>query len=279
MTTGVTGLVVTRNAGKTLDLSLRSLASWVDELLVVDMASDDDTRDIARRHGARVLDHPPVGYADPARGFGAAAAAHDWIMMLDADEVIPRPLSRRLREIAASDEADYVVIGWRNHLFGKALERGPFGPRIDRHARFFKRDAIVLSSQVHTPPTPVSGARMALLEPVPKLCVFHFAYADISEWLTRMDRYTSLEAAESHKQGQRVSTARILGDAFATFFRGYVKARGFRDGWRGLHTCLLLAVYRLVAGLKVQQLEYVGSGDHVHEVYARIAAELLDEPQ
>src|SRR4051812_28183711 len=99
MTVGVTGLVVTRNAGQTLDVSLRSLAPWVDELLVVDMASEDDTKDIARRHGARILDHEPVGYADPARGFGVDAAAHDWIMMLDADEVIPRPLSRRLREI------------------------------------------------------------------------------------------------------------------------------------------------------------------------------------
>ena len=99
MTPGVTGLVVTRNAGRTLDPSLRSLASWVDELLVVDMASEDDTREIARRHGARILDHEPVGYADPARGFGVAAAANEWIMMLDADEVIPGSLSRRLRDI------------------------------------------------------------------------------------------------------------------------------------------------------------------------------------
>lgn len=277
MTAGVTGLVVTRNAGKTLDLSLRSLAPWVDELIVVDMASEDDTREIARRHGARVLDHAPVGYADPARGFGAAAAAHEWIMMLDADEVVPRPLSRRLRQIAAGDEGDYVVIGWRNHLFGRALEHGPFGPRIDRHARFFKRSAIVLNSQVHTPPTPVPDARLVLLEPAPELCVFHFAYADVSEWLTRMDRYTSLEAAAAHQQGKAPGTARVAGDAVATFLRGYLKARGYRDGWRGLHTCLLLAVYRLVAGLKVQQLGYVGSADQVQMIYAQIATELLDE--
>jgi glycosyltransferase involved in cell wall biosynthesis len=278
MTTGVTGLVVTRNAGRTLDSSLRSLASWVDELLVVDMASEDDTREIARRHGARVLDHDPVGYADPARGFGVASATNDWIMMLDADEVIPRSLSRRLREIAAHDEGDYVVIGWRNFLFGAALEHGPFGSRIDRHARFFKKNAIVLSSQLHTPPTPTPHSRMVLLPPATELCVFHFAYADVSEWLTRMDRYTSLEAQDNHARGQRRSTPAILFDSLSTFVRGYVKARGFRDGWRGLHTCLLLAVYRLVAGLKSQQLGYIGSAEEVQTRYAQLAAELVDEP-
>ena len=130
---------------------------------------------------------------------------------------------------------------------------------------------------MHTPPTPAANARMVLLAPTPELCVYHFAYADISEWLTRMDRYTSLEAQDNCARGKRRSTPAILFDSLGTFVRGYIKARGFRDGWRGLHTCLLLAVYRLVAGLKSQQLEYVGSADEVQARYAQLAAELVRE--
>src|SRR4051794_20224251 len=106
--TTISGVVVARNAANSIDLTLRSLRSWTDEIVVVDMESDDETRAVAERHGATVLTHPQAGYADPARQFAIDAAAGDWIIMVDADELIPMPLSATLVSIADHDTADVV---------------------------------------------------------------------------------------------------------------------------------------------------------------------------
>ena len=83
----ITGIVHTLNEEHNLPDALRSLG-WVDEVLVIDMHSDDGTQAIAERMGARVLLHDRVGYVEPARNFAIDAAEGDWTLILDADERI-----------------------------------------------------------------------------------------------------------------------------------------------------------------------------------------------
>lgn len=274
--TRITGLVNTRNAAATLDLCLASLKDHVDELVVVDMHSTDGTVEIAKAFDARVIAHEPLGYVEPARAAGIDAATHDWILILDADEVLPQTLGHRLRAIADRDEADYVVISWRNYLFGGATDHGPFGPRIDRHPRFFRKAHLIHSPELHKPPTPVPGARQLVLPPAPNLSVAHYAYADVSEWITRSDRYTTIEAESVVScSNQPPTTFALLSEVARTFLRGYVRWRGYRDGWRGFHTSVLMASYRLTAGLKAQQLKRVGTGDDVRAAYREDALRVM----
>lgn len=274
---GITGLVNTRNAAATLDLCLASMKPHVDELLVVDMMSSDGTAEVARSFGARVVPHEPLGFVEPARAAGVETAAHDWILILDADEVLPATLGHRLREIAQGDEADYVIISWRNYLFGAATEHGPFGPRIDRHPRFFRRSQLIHSAELHQPPTPVPGARALILPPAPTLSVAHYAYADVSEWVARSDRYTTIEAESALRSGkQPPGTLALLFEVLRTFVRGFLRQRGYRDGWRGFHTSALMAQYRLTAGLKAQQLARVGTEADVRRRYREDARRVMD---
>lgn len=276
MTARITGLVNTLNAADTLDLCLASMRDHVDELLVVDMHSSDETVAIAESFGARVLMHEPVGYVEPARTFGIDAAAHEWIVILDADEVMPPLLGQRLRDIAQRDEADVVVIGRRNHLFGAVAEHGPFGPQVDRHRRFFRRTSLMHSPRIHVPPEPVPGARELALPPTQDLCLTHFAYVDLSDWAQRSDRYTTIEARSALESSAHApKTSRVLMSALKAFLDGYVRQRGFRDGWRGLHTALALASYRLTVGLKAQQLARVGDAAEVRRRYREDAARVI----
>ncbi|PYU89881.1 MAG: glycosyltransferase family 2 protein, partial [Acidobacteria bacterium] len=109
-------VVNTLNEEKNLPYALRSVRSWVDEIVVVDMHSQDRTVEIAREYGAKVYSHEPMGFVEPARAFAVAQAGGDWILILDADEVVPLLLSRRLREIARRDEADVVTLPRLNYL-------------------------------------------------------------------------------------------------------------------------------------------------------------------
>src|SRR5690606_35891959 len=94
-------VVDTRDAARVLAFDLRSVAPWASEIVVVDMESGDDTVAIARAHGARVLTHPRADCVEAARAFAVAAAREPWVLVLDADELVPLALSRRLRAVAA----------------------------------------------------------------------------------------------------------------------------------------------------------------------------------
>ena len=83
-------VINTLNEERRLPYALRSVQDWVDEIVVVDTHSDDKTVEIAEEFGARIFTHERVGYADPARAFAFARATGDWILILDADELVPR---------------------------------------------------------------------------------------------------------------------------------------------------------------------------------------------
>src|SRR5450759_1251360 len=95
MGTRISAVINTLNEERNLPFALRSVQDWVDEIVVVDMHSEDATRDIAKQYGARVFLHERLGYADPARAFALEQAVGDWILLIDADELIPAPLSER----------------------------------------------------------------------------------------------------------------------------------------------------------------------------------------
>src|SRR5262245_29586580 len=103
MAPGISVVINTRNEEKNLPHALRSVRPWVDEIIVVDMCSEDRTVEIARSFGAKTFPHEPLGYCEPARAFALGQATQPWVLILDADEMVPAPLSRALRSAAAGD--------------------------------------------------------------------------------------------------------------------------------------------------------------------------------
>ncbi|HET7220735.1 MAG TPA: glycosyltransferase family 2 protein, partial [Vicinamibacterales bacterium] len=93
----LTVTVITRNEAANLEGALQSV-QWADEIVVVDSRSSDDTVDIARRHGARVVVQDWKGYS-AQRNFAAEIASHDWILALDADERVPPALAAEIQGI------------------------------------------------------------------------------------------------------------------------------------------------------------------------------------
>jgi glycosyltransferase involved in cell wall biosynthesis len=241
----ISAVINTLNAAATLDEALASVGPWVDEILVVDMHSTDDTRGIAERRGARVLLHQSMGFADPARAWSVKQATGDWILLLDADEVIPLPLSRRLCAIVASGEADVVDIPELNYLFGAPILHGQWHPDDQRHLRFFRRGMLDCSPKVHTAHTTIPGSRVLKMRYQPGMAISHFAYATLAEFMERTDRYTSVDTDEP--PGSIGTQAR---EAIREMRRRSITYRGFRDGSRGIALAVLMGVYEWMRWLK-----------------------------
>lgn len=267
-------VINTHNEERRLPLALRSVQPWVDEVIVVDMESSDRTREIAEAAGARVLRHAAIGYVEPARYAGCAAARSDWVMIIDADELVPEPLSRSLRGIAAAGVVDAVRIGRRNYLLGKELRHSGWNPDRDRHLRFFRRGHVNLPTRIHEPIVATPGSRVLDLRIDEGTTLVHFNYADLADFFDRMNRYTTIEAAQDPVES-RLPPYRAAGQAIREWAVRFIWHRGYKDGWRGFYLSCFMAMYRLAVHAKQSERRECGPRDEVEAHYLREAERVL----
>jgi len=231
--------IITFNEADRIDACLESLA-WCDERLVVDSHSTDDTRARAARHGARVLERDWPGHA-AQKEHAVRAAAHDWVLVVDADERISDALRAQIEALRAAGFAGCA--GWSmprcSQYLGQWIRHGTWYP--DRSVRLFDRrrgrfepnpaydlhEHVVLDG-------PCGGLEADLL---------HLPYRDLSDHLQRIDRYTTIMAQGLYARGRRAHVRDIVLRPLGRFVKFYVLKRGFVEGWRGLLLAYLAAHY------------------------------------
>ncbi len=270
-------VINTLNEERNLPYCLRSVRPWADEIVVVDMHSADRTVAIAKEFGAHVFSHEPLGYADPARAFAVSKATGDWILILDADELVPAPLSRKLRAIADAGSADVVNIPRLNYLIGAPMMHTGWGPEQDRQPRFFRQGMLRFENTVHDFITPVPGARLVPLTYASGMALVHFNYLDIAQFIEKLNRYTDVEARQIVAYGWRLFPLRALAHGVLTFVGRYVRPAGYRDGWRGVYLALFMSFYRVISYAKATQYSKVGSREAIIEQYRQEAERVLGE--
>jgi glycosyltransferase involved in cell wall biosynthesis len=268
-------VVNTRNEESRLAYALRSVKPWAAEIVVADMASEDGTRSVASRFGARIVDVEPMGFVEPARALACERATGEWILVLDADEVVPRPLSERLCAIAERNEADVVRIPFLNYVLGDRLLHTGWNPERDRHVRFFKRGLVEMPEEIHGELRPRAGARS--LELGFDEAIVHFNCIDTAHFIEKLDRYTSIEAEQAFARHQRSTPPRALFDAAREWAVRYLWHGGYRDGWRGIYLALLMAMYRIVKHSKLEERRRFGPRTEIEKRYHLEAERLLSD--
>lgn len=271
----ISAVINTLDAERTLGLALRSIRPWVDEIVVVDMHSTDRTVAIAESFDAVVFQHDRLGYADPARLFAVEQAHNEWILWIDADELVPFELSRRILETARTDSIDVLVIPRKNFIMGAPLTHTGWGPEQDVHPRFFRRGALRLGVGVHEPSRPVPGSRVETVDYADGLAIVHFNYAGTTDFVARLNRYTSLEATQRPRS--KAGLVRATWAAVREFLRRFVVKRGYRDGWRGYYLSAFMGFYELATHAKQMEATIVGSEDDIRRSYELEAERLLSE--
>jgi glycosyltransferase involved in cell wall biosynthesis len=272
---GISVVINTRNEEGTVAGALRSVAAWASEIVVVDMHSTDRTREIAAAFGARVLLHDQLGFADPARAFAVEQASCPWVLVLDADEVVPPPLAARLLGVARADEADVVDIAWANYLLGRRFLGCGWGGGQDRHPRFFKRGSVTLSPELHRYMVVRPGARVLRLPASAGLEVLHFNYRTCEHFMRKLNRYSGVRARQTPGRPRRWDGALACFRAAREFAARYLWRAGYRDGWRGLSLALLGASFHVAVFAKRWEAAEGLTEEGVAAVYSRIAEEAV----
>lgn len=222
----LTVTVITRNESANIAAALESVR-WADEIIVVDSESTDDTADVARRYTNHVVVRPWPGYV-AQKNFAAAAASHDWILSLDADERVSPELGEEIRATlaAAPSVAGYRIPRVTFHC-GRWIRSTDWYP--DYQLRLYNRRHGQWAGRYVHESVKVDG-RVAVLRSE----LQHYAYRDIAHHLQTMDRYTTLAARQMFEDGRRANWIDIMITPRLTFFRNYILRGGFRDGMAGL---------------------------------------------
>jgi len=233
--------MIAMNEEANLPRTLESVR-WADEIIVVDSGSKDRTIEIAHSFGARTSHHAFGGHGEQ-KNVALDLCTSDWILLLDADEVLSPELQQEIRTLLAGEPRFGAYwIPRRNLILGRWMRHGGFYP--DLKLRLFRRGSARLSEGVGPHSTPQFAGQRGRL----KHDMLHHAYPDMNTYLEHMNRYSSEIAALLVKSGRTSrSFPAFLWNAVlnpaATFIYNYFFRLGFLDGREGLLLHLNHSVY------------------------------------
>jgi len=230
-------VINTYNAEQYLERVLESVKGF-DEVVICDMHSTDATLKIASRYGCKVTFHDKVPFVEPARNFAIAQASHDWVLVVDADEIIPAPLVTYLYDhISMEPNPKPLQLARKNYFMGK-LMRSAYP---DFNLRFIKKGTTFWPPYIHSHPQ-IEGKFQVIPAKRKDLAMEHLVDEEIENLLNKYNVYTTAEV--SRRSNQKISGFRVFFSPFFCFLKFYLFKLGFLDGIAGLFFALFKAQYK-----------------------------------
>ena len=234
----ISAVIITRNEAENIRAACESV-TWADEIVVVDSESTDATREIAKSCGAKVLINKWPGFAKQKQ-LATDAAAHDWVLSLDADERVSPELESSiaaLRRQHGKPLADGYRLARRTFYMGRWIRGGGWYP--DFQLRLFDRRLGSWGDRlIHESFAMKSGSRVETLSGD----LLHYTVRDAAHHQQMIEeRYAPLGAQQMFRNGQRTSRVSMALAGPLTYLRSLVLKGGWRDGQAGLTIAKLAA--------------------------------------
>lgn len=235
----ISAVIIVKNGAAYLEQVITPLRQCCAEILVLDSGSTDETCAIAKRCEARVEQQDFLGYG-PQKRHAVSLAKNDWILSIDADEIIDAECVEYIRTLKLDNKREVFQIRRRNFIGDKEIRFGVWSP--DWCLRLFNRqttnfneamihESVVSTGQVHK----ISGS------------IIHYSYRSPVDVFYRMSNYTRLKMNKYQQEGRRASAVVIAARAFWGFVRSYLFKQGYRDGALGIVVALSVAIDNVAA--------------------------------
>lgn len=219
-------VVITWNEAKNIEACLEPLLQLSDDVLVLDAYSEDDTPELAKKMGAWVIQKKWEGYSQN-KNYANQQAHHDWILSIDADEIVSEELVQTLKTLRPEPDTVYELDRLTNYC-GKWIHHSGWYP--DWKIRLFNRQSVQWKGDfVHeTLAIPKETKRVRLAGKL-----FHYSYKSSEDHLHRIDRYAALSAQDLFTQGKKAGFVKLWLSPLFRFLRTLILSRGFLDGKEG----------------------------------------------
>jgi len=251
----ISATLITYNEELNIGEALESV-SWVDEIVVIDSGSSDATLEICRRFTDRITHRDWTGYVDQ-KNYAVEKARHDWILSLDADERLSRELQIEIQDLARQGfQKPGYKIPRLTFFMGRWINHGDWYP--DYQLRLFdRRHGKWAGGHVHESVKTSGNPGFLRGE------IHHYTYRSLSDYLRRLETYSTLAALDYQQKGKVATPFKLLGNPAAAFIKAYLLKRGFLDGAPGLAVAVMGAVSVFFKYAKLYELQHKTSASQV----------------
>lgn len=242
-------VINTYNAEAHLEQVLKSLKDF-DEIVVCDMESTDHTIEIAKQYGCRIEIFPKNGIniCEPARDYAIHKATNQWVLVVDADEIITPELRKYLYDFITKPYCpDGLYIPRKNFFMGKYMRC--WSP--DYTLRFMRRDKTYWPPIIHSTPQIDGNIEKAPLNR--NLNIIHLANETISSTLIKTDTYSNAEIEK--RKNKKYNTSALLFKPLVRFLKIYILKKGCLDGREGFIRACMDAFYQFIIIVKIMEKE------------------------
>lgn len=240
----LTAVIISKNEALNIRRCLESLR-FVDEVVVLDSGSTDNTRVIAAEYTDKVFSNEEwLGYGIQKQR-ALSKATGDWVLNLDADESVTEALREEIQEAIHSDRADAYRIPIQMYFYNQALKHSS-SPK--RHIRLFRRAQAAYSKDiVHEKILLPAGSQIGQL----RHALRHDSFRDVHHALNKINQYSSYSAKIKRESGKKPpGMPWIIASTFWMFCRCYLLQRGFLDGTMGFLFSVFQAQGTFYRGVK-----------------------------
>lgn len=245
-TMGISAIILTHNSESSLKAALASVA-FCDEVVVIDDGSTDKTSVIAKKHGATVYPRLLAGDFAAQRNFGLTKAKNEWVLYVDADEVVPDALQKEIRSAINKIDVQGFFLKRDDVLWGKVLTHGETANV--RLLRLAKKGSGAWKRSVHEV-WDVPGVIGTLSHPL-----IHTPHPTVSDFLSDINEYSTLNAKYFFEHKKRTNVFEIIGYPIAKFIHNYIWRKGFLDGMPGMIMALMMSFHSFLTRGKLWQLQ------------------------
>lgn len=241
----ITAVIIAKNEEKNIKNCIDSV-SFCNEIIVIDDLSTDNTCEIAKKNNAKIISHSLQNNFAAQRNYGLEIAKNNWVLYIDADEVVTGKLAKNIQSAVNENMADGFYLSRQDKMFGNVLKHGELKGK--KFVRLAKKDAGKWEGKVHEE-WRIEGKTKALSG-----VLMHYPHQTLFEFIEEINFYTTLRANELCKQGKRSSMFQIIFYTKAKFFQTYILKAGFLDGMPGLIYSLCMSLHSFLVRGKLYLL-------------------------
>jgi glycosyltransferase involved in cell wall biosynthesis len=232
-------IILAKNEEKNIEKCIRSV-KWCSEIILIDDNSTDKTVEIARKYKAKIYTRPLSGDFSAQRNFGMSKSTHDWVLFVDADEVVSDALAYEISNAVEfkGQSLKYFngfYIRRSDFIWGKQLKYGEAGSI--RLLRLGRKGFGKWKGMAHEK-WEIDGSVGTLINPV-----LHFPHQNLEEFIKKVNFYTDIRVKELKDKNIKVFFWSILLYPLGKFLINFLIKRGFMDGVRGLMVAIIMSFH------------------------------------
>jgi len=222
MKTDITVSMITKNAEKTIEKSLRSVCDWVDKIIIIDDYSTDKTLEIAKKYQSIIYQNTYQGEGNQ-RNFGLKKILTKWTLILDSDEVITHKIRQEILNKVKSSVFSGYWIPFQSYFLNQKLNYG--GENYQKMVLFRTKDSFCTKDEIHAAYKIKSGKIGQL-----KNKIDHYSYRSLSQLFAKFNNYAIREARQKKSLGEKTSLKKIFLYPVHLFWARFIKDKGYEDG-------------------------------------------------